>query len=92
MMLLVAECGHIVRRPNQQTFRTKKHPAMQSQNPLLTAPIGPTLTRMAAPNVIAMFITLTTSMAEAWYVGYAQAARPQAPFAISSDITMSQAF
>jgi len=36
---------------------------------LLTAPIVPTIARMAAPNVIAMFIMLATSVMEAWYVG-----------------------
>lgn len=36
---------------------------------LLTAPIGPTLVRLAAPNIIAMFIMLATSMAEAFYIG-----------------------
>ncbi|MEQ9639818.1 MAG: MATE family efflux transporter [Alphaproteobacteria bacterium] len=42
---------------------------MNHQHGLLTAPIGPTMARMAAPNVIAMFVTMATSMAEAWYVG-----------------------
>lgn len=36
---------------------------------IMTAPIAPTLARLAAPNVIAMFIMLATSAAEAWYVG-----------------------
>lgn len=36
---------------------------------LLTAPIGSTLAKLAAPNVIAMFVTLATSMAEAYFVG-----------------------
>lgn len=36
---------------------------------LLTAPIGPTLARLSAPNVLAMFVTLATSMAEAFYIG-----------------------
>jgi putative MATE family efflux protein len=36
---------------------------------ILTAPIGPTIIRLAAPNMIAMFITLLTLVAEAWYVG-----------------------
>lgn len=36
---------------------------------LLTDPIGPTLARLAAPNIVAMIVTLTTSMAEAFYVG-----------------------
>lgn len=36
---------------------------------LLTAPIGPTLVKLSAPNVLAMFVTLATSMAEAFYVG-----------------------
>ena len=42
---------------------------MSVQSALLTAPIAPTLARMAAPNIAAMFIMLATSMAEAWYVG-----------------------
>lgn len=42
---------------------------MSSQNWILTAPIAPTLARLAAPNIAAMFIMLATSMAEAWYVG-----------------------
>ncbi len=36
---------------------------------LLSAPIGPTIARLAAPNVAAMFVMLATSAAEAWYVG-----------------------
>lgn len=36
---------------------------------LLSAPIGPTIARLAAPNVAAMFVMLATSGAEAWYVG-----------------------
>ena len=36
---------------------------------LLTDPIGPTLARLAAPNIVAMFIMLATSMAEAFYIG-----------------------
>jgi hypothetical protein len=42
---------------------------MNQQQRLLTAPIGATLARMAAPNIFAMFIMLATSIAEAWYVG-----------------------
>ncbi len=42
---------------------------MNPQHILLTAPIGPTMARMAAPNIIAMFIAMATSMTEAWYVG-----------------------
>ena len=38
-------------------------------SPLLTAPIGPTIVRMAAPNMVSMVITMITFMAEAWYVG-----------------------
>ena len=38
-------------------------------SPLLTAPIGPTIVRMAAPNIAAMLVTTLTAMAEAWYVG-----------------------
>ena len=40
---------------------------MQAQ--LLTDPIGPTLAKLAAPNIVAMFIMLATSMAEAFYIG-----------------------
>lgn len=36
---------------------------------LLTAPIGPTIIRLAAPNMFAMVVTMITLMAEAWYVG-----------------------
>jgi len=42
---------------------------MTQQQHLLQAPIGPTLAKLALPNIIAMFISMTTSMAEAWYVG-----------------------
>ena len=38
-------------------------------SPLLTAPIGATIIRLAAPNMIAMVVTMITLMAEAWYVG-----------------------
>ncbi len=36
---------------------------------LLAAPIGSTILRLAAPNIIAMFVLLITAMAETWYVG-----------------------
>jgi hypothetical protein len=36
---------------------------------LLTDPIGPTLARLAASNIVAMFIMLTTLMAKAFYIG-----------------------
>jgi len=36
---------------------------------LLSAPIAPTIARMAAPNMVAMLIMLGTTSAEAWYVG-----------------------
>lgn len=39
------------------------------QSDLLTAPIGPTLARLSAPNVVAMFVAFATSMAEAFYIG-----------------------
>ncbi|MDG0970365.1 MAG: MATE family efflux transporter [Porticoccaceae bacterium] len=39
------------------------------QTRLLTDPIGPTLAKLAAPNIVAMFIMLATSMAEAFYIG-----------------------
>jgi hypothetical protein len=32
-------------------------------SPLLTAPIGPTIIRLAAPNMIAMVVTMVTLMA-----------------------------
>ena len=38
-------------------------------SPLLTAPIGPTIVRLAAPNMAAMVVSMVTLMAEAWYVG-----------------------
>ena len=38
-------------------------------SPLLTAPIGPTIIRLAAPNMIAMVVTMITLVAEGWYVG-----------------------
>lgn len=41
---------------------------MAPQSPFLTAPIGPTVLRLAAPNMIAMLVTMVTLMAEAWYV------------------------
>ena len=40
-----------------------------AQSPLLTVPIGRTLIRLAAPNVVAMSVTLLAAVAEAWYVG-----------------------
>jgi Na+-driven multidrug efflux pump len=36
---------------------------------LLTAPILPTLLRMAAPNVLAMVMTVLVGIAETYYVG-----------------------
>ncbi|SLN69389.1 MATE family efflux transporter [Oceanibacterium hippocampi] len=42
----------------------------QSTDWILTAPIGATLARLAAPNVVAMVFMFATSMAEAWYVGH----------------------
>jgi putative MATE family efflux protein len=41
---------------------------MATPSPFLTAPIGPTIIRLAAPNMIAMLVTMITLMAEAWYV------------------------
>lgn len=38
-------------------------------SPRLIAPIGPTIVRLAAPNMIAMVVTMVTLTAEAWYVG-----------------------
>ncbi len=39
-------------------------------SPLLTAPIGRTILRLAAPNMLAMVVTMATLVAEAWYVGH----------------------
>lgn len=38
-------------------------------SPLLTAPLGPTIIRLAAPNMVAMVVTMVTLIAEAWFVG-----------------------
>jgi putative MATE family efflux protein len=40
-------------------------------SPLVTGPIGRTLTRLAVPAVAAMFIQTAMSFAEAWYLGHA---------------------
>ena len=40
-----------------------------SPTALLQSPIVPTIARLAAPNLIAMFFMLATSAAEVWYVG-----------------------
>lgn len=45
---------------------TRPHPDLQA---LLTAPILPTLLRLAAPNVLAMVMTVLVGMAETYYVG-----------------------
>jgi len=37
---------------------------------ILTAPIGRTLAKLAAPNIVAMFVMLATSAAEVWYIGH----------------------
>jgi len=42
---------------------------MAVQSPFLTTPIGPTIVRLAAPNMIAMLVAMVALMAEAWYVG-----------------------
>lgn len=42
---------------------------MAHPSALLTAPIGPTLVRLAVPNIVAMFAALVSLVAEAWYVG-----------------------
>jgi hypothetical protein len=39
---------------------------MTASSPLLTAPNGPAIIRLAAPNMIAMVVTMATLMAEAW--------------------------
>lgn len=38
-------------------------------SPLLTSPIGPTIIRLAAPNMVSMAVAIVTLMAEAAYVG-----------------------
>lgn len=48
---------------HRQVYRS-----MAPNSPFLTAPIGPTIIRLAAPNMIAMLVTMVTLMAEAWYV------------------------
>lgn len=40
------------------------------QNSLITAPIAPTLWRLALPNMLAMTAATLVSIAETWYVGY----------------------
>jgi putative MATE family efflux protein len=40
-----------------------------SASPLLTAPIGPMILRLAAPNVVSNIASMTAMMAEAWYIG-----------------------
>ena len=45
---------------------TRPHPDLQA---LLTAPILPTLLRLAAPNVLAMVMTVLVGVAETYYVG-----------------------
>jgi putative MATE family efflux protein len=43
--------------------------ATAPQSPFLTAPIGPTLLRLAAPNVVSMVMSSLTMMTEAYFVG-----------------------
>jgi Na+-driven multidrug efflux pump len=43
---------------------------LATASPLLTAPIGLTIMRLAAPNMVAMLVTTLTAMAEAWFVGH----------------------
>ena len=40
------------------------------QNSLITAPVAPTLWRLALPNMLAMTAAALVSIAETWYVGY----------------------
>ncbi len=54
---------------------------------LLSDPIGPTLAKLATPNIIAMFVALLTSMAEAFYVGQLGLA-PLAGLALAFPIVM----
>ena len=44
-------------------------PSANKPNPLLVAPILPTLLRLAAPNVLAMTISVLVGIAETWYIG-----------------------
>lgn len=44
-------------------------PVTSKPNPLLVAPILPTLLRLAIPNVLAMSIAVLVGIAETWYVG-----------------------
>ena len=44
-------------------------PARRTQNPLLTAPILPTLLRLTLPNLVAMLVTALVAVAETSYVG-----------------------
>lgn len=43
---------------------------MNKNELLLKAPIAPTMLKMATPNIIAMLITSSTILAEAWFVGH----------------------
>ena len=42
---------------------------MTHSHALLTAPIGRTIISLAAPNMLAMVVTMATLMAEVWFVG-----------------------
>ena len=37
-------------------------------SPLLTAPLGPTILRLAAPNMAALVVTMVTLIAGAWFI------------------------
>lgn len=43
--------------------------ATSPNSPFLTAPIGPTILRLAAPNIISMVMSSLTMMTEAFYIG-----------------------
>ena len=43
--------------------------SVSATSPLLTAPLGRTIVRLAAPNMISQFVTMLTLMAEVWFVG-----------------------
>ena len=36
---------------------------------MLVSPIGPTLIRLAAPNILSMLVLLVTLVLEAWFIG-----------------------
>lgn len=53
----------------QQRAATATASRAERTRRLLEAPIGPTLARLAAPNIVAMLVMSATSVAEAWFAG-----------------------